>query len=92
MLVLLAKCGLVERGAHPVDARARIVALTPAGELKFRQVLAAGEGIREEMVASFRPDQTAVLVELLTRVAEALNTNGASTGNRAPATRERIKT
>lgn len=83
MLVLLEKQGLVQRDAHPTDARARTVALTAAGTHKFRQLWKAGESIRAEMFGSIQPDEAEILVRLLTQVAETLNgecvTTGAST-------------
>jgi len=92
MLVLLEQRGLVERGTHPADARARTVSLAPAGELKFRQLWAAGEAIREEMVASLRPNETASLVSLLTRVSESLNRENAPPEDQPKVIRERMKT
>src|SRR3569623_1876625 len=49
MLVLLERSGLVRREAHPTDSRARTVALTAAGERKFRQLWGAGDAIRSQM-------------------------------------------
>ena len=72
MLVLLERRGLVQREAHTTDARARTVALTPAGKRKFRKLWTAGEEIREQMFGSLLPDEAEALVGLLTRVAEAL--------------------
>ena len=46
MLVLLERRGLVERDAHPTDARARTVALTAKGGRAFRRLWKAGESIR----------------------------------------------
>jgi DNA-binding MarR family transcriptional regulator len=43
MLVLLEGRGLVERDAHPTDARKRTVALTAKGGRAFEQLWAAGE-------------------------------------------------
>ena len=73
MLVLLEQRGLVERGTHPTDARARTVALTAKGERTFRQLWMAGEPIRAQMLAALQPGEAETLVQLLTRVAEALN-------------------
>jgi DNA-binding MarR family transcriptional regulator len=73
MLVLLEREGLVERVAHPTDARARMVALTTAGKRKFRQLWSAGESIRSQMIESLQPGEVEVLVDLLTRVGETLN-------------------
>lgn len=73
MLVLLARRGLVRRDAHPTDARARTVALTAKGKRTFRQLWKAGERIRERMLGPLGSDEAQTLVELLARVAEALN-------------------
>ena len=50
MLVLLEERGLVEREAHPTDARARTVALTAKGTRAFNRLWAAGEPIRAQML------------------------------------------
>ncbi len=73
MLVLLEQRGLVERPTHPTDGRARTVALTAAGKRTFRQLWAAGEPIRAQMLAALQPGEVATLVKLLARVAAALN-------------------
>ena len=72
MLVLLERQGLVRREPHPTDARARTVALTASGSRKFRQLWAAGEPIRTEMLAALEPGEAETLVRLLARVAGAL--------------------
>ena len=73
MLVLLAASGLVKRMTHPTDARARMVALTAKGRRTFRRLWAVGDPIRAQILGSLQPDETQVLVALLTRVAQALN-------------------
>ncbi len=73
MLVLLEQRGLVERHAHPTDARARTVALSVAGKRIFRRLWTAGEPIRAQMLEVLQPAEAETLVELLTRVSEALN-------------------
>jgi DNA-binding MarR family transcriptional regulator len=78
MLVLLARRGLVEREAHPTDARARTVALTSKGKRAFRQLWAAGESIRAQMLEALPPGEGEVLVRLLTRVAQSLNSESVS--------------
>lgn len=72
MLVLLERQGLIERPAHPTDARARTVALTAAGKRKFRLLWTAGEPIREDMLAALAPDEVGPLIRLLATVADAL--------------------
>lgn len=73
MLVLLEQRGLVERDTHPTDGRARTVALTAVGRQTFQQLWTAGEPIRTQMIGVLRPGEAETLVNLLTRVAEALN-------------------
>jgi DNA-binding MarR family transcriptional regulator len=80
MLVLLERRGLVERDAHPTDARARTVALTAKGRRAFRTLWAAGEPIRAEMLAVLRPAEADTLVELLARVAAALDSERSTVG------------
>lgn len=79
MLVLLENRGLVQRSAHSTDARARTVVLTGAGRRKFRQLWAAGDSIREQMFGALQPHEAHTLVGLLTRVADALNAESATT-------------
>jgi DNA-binding MarR family transcriptional regulator len=88
MLVLLEQRGLVERDTHPTDARARTVALTAAGKRTFRQLWAAGEPIRAQMLRTLQPGEAETLVRLLTGVTEALNAesvqSGGSTSTHSP--------
>jgi DNA-binding MarR family transcriptional regulator len=80
MLVLLEQRGLVERATHPTDARARTVALTAEGTRTFRELWAAGEPIRAQMLGALRADEAEALVGLLARVAEALNVESGPVG------------
>ncbi|HQU43111.1 MAG: MarR family transcriptional regulator [Planctomycetia bacterium 21-64-5] len=73
MLVLLEQRGLVERGPHPTDARARTVSLTAAGKRKFRQLWAAGEEVRARIFGSLLPGEAETLVRLLAQLAQALD-------------------
>jgi DNA-binding MarR family transcriptional regulator len=84
MLVLLADRGLVARAAHPTDARARTVALTAAGRRTCRKLWTAGEPIRQQLLAALRPDEAETLVEVLGRVAGALNADGVPVGGSTP--------
>jgi DNA-binding MarR family transcriptional regulator len=76
MLVLLAARGLVERDAHPTDARARTVALTAKGRRAYRRLWKAGESIRARVLGALEPGEAETLTRLLGRVAEALNPGG----------------
>ena len=83
MLVLLERRGLVEREAHPTDARARTVALTGAGQKAFRKLWAAGEPIRSRMLGALRPGEAETLVRLLSWLAVVLDPEGAPAGGPA---------
>ena len=80
MLVLLEERGLVQRGRHPTDSRARTVSLTTAGRRKYRQLFKAGESIRSQMVDSLRPDEVETLVRLLRSVEVSLNSERVAVG------------
>ncbi len=78
MLVLLERSGLVQRDSHPTDARARTVALTPAGKRKFLQLWKSGQSIRDQMTAALLPGEDELLVRLLGRLADSLSPAGAT--------------
>jgi DNA-binding MarR family transcriptional regulator len=84
MLVLLDRRGLVERDAHPTDARARTVALTPKGARMYRKLWAAGEPVRARLLGALEPDEAQILVTILARVADALGPGGTSVGEATP--------
>ena len=88
MLVLLEGRGLVARGRHPVDGRARCVTLTAKGRQVFRKLWIRSEPLRARLLAALRPDEVTALVGLLRRVAEALAppaSNGRRTTGRSGA-------
>jgi DNA-binding MarR family transcriptional regulator len=72
MLVLLEDRGLVARGRHPSDGRARSVILTRKGRRTYERLWAENEPFRDRLLALFRPDEAKALVEFLTRISEAL--------------------
>jgi DNA-binding MarR family transcriptional regulator len=72
MLLLLEGRGLVARGRHPADGRARCVTLTRKGRQVFRKLWARSEPLRARLLAAFRPDEVPALVGLLRRVADTL--------------------
>jgi DNA-binding MarR family transcriptional regulator len=88
MLARLEERGLVQRNTHPTDARKRTVALTAKGDRAFRRLWAAGEPIRAEMLGALQPGEVETLVQLLGRLAEALNAEcvpvGGSTSSHSP--------
>jgi DNA-binding MarR family transcriptional regulator len=74
MLLLLERRGLVARGPHPSDGRARRVALTPRGRRAYRTMHQGGEAFRAALLDAVGPDQADALRELLLRVARAMAT------------------
>lgn len=77
MLVLLEKQGLVMRETHPTDARARTVRLTTTGVRTWQKAFAAGQELREQMVASLSATETRTLLSLLQRMTESLSEHAA---------------
>ena len=82
MLLLLEGRGLVAREPHPADGRARSVTLTGKGRRVFQKLWTKSDPLRARLLAAFRPDEAAALVEFLRRVADAM-TPPASNGGRA---------
>lgn len=78
MLVLLERDGWVQRARCTTDARARTVALTPAGRRKFRRLWSASEPIRTQMLAGLESHEVPTLIDLLTRIAAALTSGVAA--------------
>lgn len=84
MLVLLEKRGLVEREAHPTDARARTVSLTADGRRVFRKLWTAGDPVRAKMLDALNPGEAETLLALLSRVADALSPDGVPAASHSP--------
>jgi DNA-binding MarR family transcriptional regulator len=84
MLVLLEKRGLVEREAHPTDARARTVSLTADGRRAFRKLWSAGDPVRAKMLDALNPGEAETLLALLSRVADALSPDGVPAASHSP--------
>ncbi|MCA9065039.1 MAG: MarR family transcriptional regulator [Planctomycetaceae bacterium] len=90
MLVLLEERGLVRRGPHPTDGRARTAALTAAGHRMFRELWDAGESIRTQAVSELTVDDAGALVRILRQVTRSL-TALPTTGSRISTNgRERV--
>jgi DNA-binding MarR family transcriptional regulator len=73
MLVLLEVNGLVQRGSHPTDARAKSVALTAAGKRIHKKLWRSGQPIRGELFASISVEEADTLVLLLRKIESSLN-------------------
>lgn len=72
MLLLLEGRGLVARGRHPADGRARCVTLTAKGRRVFQNLWVKSEPLRARLLSALRPDEVTALVGLLRRVADVL--------------------
>ena len=71
MVTLLERQNVVTREPHPTDGRARIVILTKKGRQTFARLKTRSENVRRKLEGLFRPDESALLVELLGRIAES---------------------
>lgn len=68
----LVEAGAVRRQQSEADRRVWLVDLTPSGEDVFRAESAAYERVAEAMLAPLAEDERAALLDLLARVAEAV--------------------
>ncbi|HZZ77695.1 MAG TPA: MarR family transcriptional regulator [Gemmataceae bacterium] len=73
MLVLLEGRGLVIRGRHPDDGRARVVRLTSKGRRLFERLWRTSEPIRVRLLAGFSEQESNVLLGFLGRLTENAN-------------------
>lgn len=73
MLLLLEARGLVARESHPADGRARCVTLTAKGRRAFKRLWAKSEPVRARLLGAFTPDEVVALVEMLNRIADAMD-------------------
>jgi DNA-binding MarR family transcriptional regulator len=72
MLEILEGRGLVTRQWHPTDGRARTAKLTTKGLKTWKKLNAASEPVRERLLAAFRPAETPTVLDILGRIAEAM--------------------
>jgi len=72
MLVLLESRGLVARGRHPDDGRARNVTLTRKGRRMYERLWKESEPLKQQLLAVFQPKQADALVGFLERISEAM--------------------
>jgi DNA-binding MarR family transcriptional regulator len=73
MLVLLEKKGLIVRHPHAEDGRAQSVTLTGKGRRLYKQMWADTQSVRQRLSVMLKPTETIFLVELLARIANAMN-------------------
>lgn len=72
MLVLLESRGLIARGRHPTDGRARAVILMRKGRQEYERLWAESEPLRSQILAALRPEEADTLVEFLARLCRAV--------------------
>jgi len=91
MLVLLESRGLVVRGQHPTDGRARRVTLTRKGRQIYERLWAESEPLRQRLLDTFEPKEADALVEFLNRVSEAMTRTAANRGPRHQPSARRVR-
>jgi DNA-binding MarR family transcriptional regulator len=64
----LEAAGLAERRPSPNDRRARVIAVTPAGERKVREAEAIAERVRADVLSVLPEDERAVFLSALDRL------------------------
>jgi DNA-binding MarR family transcriptional regulator len=87
MLEILERRGLVTRHRHLSDGRARTVKLTAKGLETWKKLIAASEPVRERLLAAFRPAEIRTVLDILHRIAEAMDSpksNGTGPQRAAP--------
>jgi MarR family transcriptional regulator, lower aerobic nicotinate degradation pathway regulator len=91
MLLLLEGRGLVARGRHPADGRARRVTLTAKGRRVFSKLWTKSEPLRERLLGAFQPNEVTTLLGLLRRIADVMTppANNGSRTSRSKGTRRR---
>jgi DNA-binding MarR family transcriptional regulator len=72
MLEILEGRGLLTRQRHLSDGRARTVKLTAKGLKAWKKLVASSEPVRERLLAAFRPAEIPAVLEILGRIAEAM--------------------
>ena len=72
MLLLLEKRGVVARGRHPTDGRARRVTLTRKGRQTYDKLLAEIKPLQERLSSLFRAEEAETLVVFLSRISRAM--------------------
>jgi DNA-binding MarR family transcriptional regulator len=64
----LEAAGLAERRPSPTDRRARVIAVTAAGERKVREAEEIAERVRADVLSALPDDEREVFVKALTRL------------------------
>ena len=80
----LERDGLVTSAHDPDDARARVIAITRAGEELVADVLAVRHRLSEDVFASLGPDERSGLLDVLCRIGSAVDAQDPSCRSCAP--------
>ncbi len=72
ILVLLENGGLIARGQHPTDARARRVTLTRKGRQTYARLSRVLKPLQDRLLGLFRAEQAESLVASLGRISQAM--------------------
>ena len=67
----LSASGMVSRIPDPADARAGLVSLTAAGQRVAQSFVRAGDGLVEELLRGWTPDERTELVHLLAKLEQS---------------------
>ncbi len=73
MLVLLEKRGILVRGPHPTDRRARTAALTPKGRRLFKKLWIRNKPFRARLATVFNRSEARAFVSYLGRIADTMS-------------------
>jgi DNA-binding MarR family transcriptional regulator len=92
MLLRLESRGLVTRGQHPTDRRARSVRLTRRGRRVHEQLWADSAPVRQELLAAFRPEEADTLIGWLSRIGETMMPGRTDGSPRPPRPAATVKT
>jgi DNA-binding MarR family transcriptional regulator len=68
LLDRMAEAGWIERQPNPADRRAHRLRLTPKAEATLDDARRVGDGVQQEALAGFSPQEGAALIEMLQRV------------------------
>ena len=72
MLVLLENQGLVTREPHPVDGRARSVALTQMGRHTYAKLSKHIRSLQNQLLSLFQLEEAETVIDFLGRISEAM--------------------
>ncbi|MDV7271016.1 MarR family winged helix-turn-helix transcriptional regulator [Thioclava sp. A2] len=75
----LEAAGMITRAPDPHDSRAKVMALTPAGEAQVASVRAVAKGVYDRALVGIPAEEAEVTLRTLTRIIENLDTAKSAT-------------